>query len=54
MQTSFFHSKPSKLLYILTFLTNKNMTLLEMKTVTITDKGQIAIPKDIRKIEGFK
>jgi len=30
------------------------MTLLEMKTVTITDKGQIAIPKDIRKIEGFK
>lgn len=28
--------------------------LLEMKTVTITEKGQIAIPKDIRGIEGFK
>lgn len=28
--------------------------LLEMKTATITEKGQIAIPKDIREIEGFK
>lgn len=28
--------------------------LLEMKTATITEKGQIALPKDIRKIEGFK
>ncbi len=25
-----------------------------MKTATITEKGQIAIPKDLRKIEGFK
>ena len=25
-----------------------------MKTAKITEKGQIAIPKDIRKIEGFK
>ena len=30
------------------------MTLLEMKTVTITGKGQIALPKDIREIEGFE
>lgn len=30
------------------------MTLKELKTVKITSKGQIAIPKDIRKIEGFK
>lgn len=28
--------------------------LVEMKTATITEKGQIAIPKDIRKIKGFK
>ncbi len=28
--------------------------LLEMKSVTITKKGQIAIPKDIRDLEGFK
>ena len=30
------------------------MPLLEMRTVTVTEKGQIAIPKDIRKLEGFK
>ncbi len=30
------------------------MTLVEMRSVTITSKGQIAIPKDIREIEGFK
>ena len=30
------------------------MTLIEMKSATITEKGQIAIPKDIRKIKGFK
>ena len=30
------------------------MALKELKTVKITSKGQIAIPKDIRKIEGFK
>ena len=30
------------------------MSLIEMKTAKITEKGQIAIPKDIRKIEGFK
>jgi AbrB family looped-hinge helix DNA binding protein len=29
------------------------MPLLEIKTATITEKGQIAIPKDIRK-NGFK
>jgi len=29
------------------------MNLIEMKSVTITKKGQIAIPKDIREIEGF-
>jgi len=27
--------------------------ILDMKTVKITGKGQIAIPKDIRKVEGF-
>lgn len=26
----------------------------EIKTATITEKGQIAIPKDIRDLEGFK
>ncbi len=30
------------------------MSLIEMKTVKITEKGQIAIPKDIRRLEGFK
>lgn len=30
------------------------MGLLEMKSATITKKGQIAIPKDIRELEGFK
>lgn len=30
------------------------MTIVEMKTATITSKGQIAIPKDIRVMEGFK
>ena len=29
------------------------MSLLEVKSVTITSKGQIAIPKEIREIEGF-
>lgn len=28
--------------------------LLEMKSATITSKGQIAIPKDIRDLEGFE
>jgi len=30
------------------------MTLMEIKTVKITEKGQIAIPKDIRELEGFE
>ena len=30
------------------------MTLMEMKTATITQKGQIVIPKSIRDLEGFK
>ena len=30
------------------------MPLLEMKSGTITSKGQISIPKCIRDIEGFK
>ena len=30
------------------------MALKELKTVKITSKGQIAIPKGIRKIEGFQ
>ena len=29
------------------------MGLIEVKTATITEKGQIVIPKDIRDIEGF-
>ena len=28
--------------------------LMEMRTATVTEKGQIAIPKDIRKLKGFK
>ncbi|MFC1691692.1 AbrB/MazE/SpoVT family DNA-binding domain-containing protein [Nanoarchaeota archaeon] len=30
------------------------MSLTDVKTVTITEKGQIAIPRDIREMEGFK
>jgi len=30
------------------------MELIEIKTVKITEKGQIAIPKDIRMLKGFK
>ena len=30
------------------------MGLIEVKTAKITKKGQIAIPKDIRDIEGFR
>lgn len=30
------------------------MGLIDMRTVTITEKGQVAIPKDARKIKGFK
>ena len=30
------------------------MALVEMKTATITEKGQIAIPKQVREIKGFK
>ena len=29
------------------------MTLVEIRSVTITEKGQIAIPREIREIEGF-
>ena len=30
------------------------MSLMEIKTATITEKGQIAIPRYIRKTEGFR
>lgn len=30
------------------------MELIEMKTAKITEKGQISIPNDIRKLEGFR
>lgn len=30
------------------------MPLLEIKSATITEKGQVAIPKEIREAEGFK
>jgi AbrB family looped-hinge helix DNA binding protein len=30
------------------------MTVIDMKTATITDKGQIAIPRDMREIDGFE
>jgi len=30
------------------------MKFKEIRSVTITEKGQIAIPKSIRKLEGFK
>ena len=30
------------------------MSLLEIKTVKVTEKGQVAIPQHVRKIEGFK
>ena len=30
------------------------MRLMDMRSITITEKGQVAIPKDVRKIKGFK
>ncbi len=30
------------------------MTLIEMKSATITSKGQISIPKKVRGLKGFK
>ena len=30
------------------------MPLMEIKTATITEKGQIAIPRHMREFEGFK
>ena len=30
------------------------MSLIEIKTATITEKGQIVIPKEIRNCEGFE
>ena len=30
------------------------MGVIELRTATITNKGQIAIPKDIRALEGFE
>ena len=30
------------------------MPLLKIKSATITEKGQIAIPKEIRELEGFE
>ncbi len=30
------------------------MPILNMKSATITGKGQISIPKDVRKLEGFR
>lgn len=30
------------------------MRLIEVKSAKITSKGQIAIPKDIRELEGFR
>ncbi len=29
------------------------MTIIEMRTATITDKGQISIPREIRELEHF-
>lgn len=37
----------------LTFLTSKEM-LVDVKTAKITEKGQISIPKEIRRSKGFK
>lgn len=49
--------KTKRFIYLfLLFLHIRNvikMSLLEIKTATITEKGQIAIPKDIRK-NGFR
>ena len=30
------------------------MSLMEMKSATITEKGQIVIPKNLRKLGGFR
>ncbi len=39
-------------MYFLTFLTCKMIS--HIKTVTILDKGQIVIPKELREKKGFK
>jgi len=41
------------LLFLLIRTKGENMPLVEIRSATITEKGQIAIPKEIRKIEGF-
>ena len=33
---------------------NKKMLLIEIKSATITEKGQISIPKGVRGLEGFQ
>jgi AbrB family looped-hinge helix DNA binding protein len=30
------------------------MSVINMRTATITEKGQISIPKDLRKVKGFR
>ncbi|MFH1638163.1 MAG: AbrB/MazE/SpoVT family DNA-binding domain-containing protein [Candidatus Woesearchaeota archaeon] len=45
-------------IYLLTPLTSKidggdKMALVEIRTITITEKGQIAIPRSIRETKGF-
>ena len=38
----------------LTFLTSKMNEIIEIKTVTITEKGQICIPNSARSLKCFK
>ena len=40
--------------FLYLFLLVRKMALVEVRTATITGKGQIAIPKEIRELEGFK
>jgi len=43
-----------KVLTYLTFKKGDNMSLVEIKSATITEKGQIAIPRGIRELKGFR
>lgn len=46
--------KPKIYINSLTFLTSKMNEIIEIKTVTITEKGQICIPNSARSLKCFK
>lgn len=42
------------ILFFLLLRMTKKQGLLDVKTVTMSSKGQIAIPREMRQIDGFK